>query len=285
MADALAAEPTDRSAIVRTAADGQWQHDRFDHRIRLALPLLAAWTKKEYNIRYRQSVLGLAWSVIQPLAILAIFGGIMSGVLHVSSDGLPYISFAWAGLVPWTFVSSVLGLSVQSLILAMPIAGKVYFPREVVPLAQVCAFAIDLAIGTAILVVIVLSQGVGLSWTIVALVLIDAVIAAWVGAFAVFAATVAVFIRDLRFVVPLLLQLLFIGTPIMYSATLFPHRFAWINNINPVAVAVTSTRRVVLLHTWPVWHVLLAQAVAALVALWLAIAYLRSVEPRLVDVA
>ncbi len=285
MSEAVDLASKDGAGAVRTAADGRWEHDRIGRRVRLALPLLAAWAKKEYNIRYRQSLLGIAWSVIQPLAILAIFGGIMAGVLHVSSDGKPYISFAWAGLVPWTFVSSVLLITVQSLIGAMPVAGKVYFPREIVPLAQVCAFAIDLLIGTSILIVIVLAQGLGLSVTIFALVPVDLMIIAWVAAFATFSATVAVFIRDLRFVVPLLMQLLFIGTPIMYSATLFPARFRWINDINPLAVAVTSTRRVAVLHAWPQWDLLLAQAAVAVAALWLAISYVRAVEPRLVDVA
>lgn len=271
--------------MVRTAVDGRWEHDGVARRIRVALPLLAAWTKKEYNIRYRQSLLGIAWSVVQPLAILAIFGGIMAGVLHVSSDGKPYVSFAWAGLVPWTFVSSVLVLTVQSLIGAMPVAGKVYFPREVVPLAQVCAFAIDLLIGTAILIVIVLAQGLGLSLTVLSLIPIDIVIIAWVAAFAMFTSALAVFIRDIRFVVPLLIQLLFIGTPIMYSASLFPDRYRWINDVNPLAVAVTSTRRAAVFDAWPVWHVLAEQVVVAAVALWLAMAYIRSVEPRLVDVA
>jgi lipopolysaccharide transport system permease protein len=271
--------------VVRTAVDGRWEHDGVARRIRVALPLLAAWTKKEYNIRYRQSLLGIAWSVVQPLAILAIFGGIMAGVLHVSSDGKPYVSFAWAGLVPWTFVSSVLVLTVQSLIGAMPVAGKVYFPREVVPLAQVCAFAIDLLIGTAILIVIVLAQGLGLSLTVLSLIPIDIVIIAWVAAFAMFTSALAVFIRDIRFVVPLLIQLLFIGTPIMYSASLFPDRYRWINDVNPLAVAVTSTRRAAVFDAWPVWHVLAEQVVVAAVALWLAMAYIRSVEPRLVDVA
>src|SRR5579862_886383 len=140
MSSAVPVDSGTSSVVVRMAVDGRWEHDRLDRRIRGALPLLRAWTRKEYNVRYRQSLLGLAWSVLQPLAILAIFGGIMSGVLHVGSDGVPYVSFAWAGLVPWTFVASVLAMMVQSLITAMPIAGKVYFPREIVPLAQVCAY-------------------------------------------------------------------------------------------------------------------------------------------------
>jgi len=192
----ITAPQSEPSEIVRAAADGRWEHDRLLDRLRGELPLLWAWTRKEYSVRYRQSVLGIAWSVVQPLATLAIFGGVMAKILHVSTNGVPYVSFAWSGLVPWTFTSAVMLITAQSLINAMPVAGKVYFPREIVPLAQVCAFAIDLLIGTAILVVIVAVQGIGISYHIVALVPIFAVLIIWVSAAATLVATVTVFLRD-----------------------------------------------------------------------------------------
>jgi lipopolysaccharide transport system permease protein len=247
-------------------------------------PLLLAWTRKEYSVRYRQSLLGLAWSLVQPVATLAIFGSIMAGVLKVSSDGLPYISFAYAGLVPWTFVSSVFLISAQSLLNANATLGKVYVPREVVPLAQVLAFAVDLGIGTALLIVIALAQGIGVSVTIVALVPIYLVLVCWVAAIATIVATLTVFIRDLRYVVPLAVQLLFIATPIMYSPQQFPHRAQWVNHVNPIAVVVQSVRDAMLTHVWPDWSDLLLHGLVAVLAFLAAVLYVRSVEPRIVDV-
>jgi lipopolysaccharide transport system permease protein len=272
------------AARVRSAAAGRWEHDRLRDRIRLAMPLLLAWSRKEYSVRYRQSLLGLAWSVVQPLAILAIFGGIMARVLHVSHDGLPYISFAYAGLVAWTFVSSVLLITAQSLIAASPVLGKVYFPREVVPLAQVFAFAIDLVIGTAILLVILRVQGISWSIHLIALLPIYLVLITWVATVSVLSATLTVFIRDLRYVMPLVVQLLFISSPIMYSPSQFPHSVAWINSVNPVAVLIGAIRDAALLHNWPDWSLVGPQAGVAVVGFVLVIAYVRSVEPRIVDV-
>jgi ABC-type polysaccharide/polyol phosphate export permease len=206
-------------------------------------------------------------------------------VLDVSTDGVPYVSFAWAGLVPWTFASAVMLITAQSLLNAMPVAGKVYFPREVVPLAQVCAFAIDLLIGTAILIVIVVVQGIGVSGYLVGLVPIFVVLVVWVAAAATMVASLTVFLRDLRYVVPLATQLVFIGTPIMYSASLFPHDVAWINSVNPVAVVVTATRAVTIEQTWPDWSTLLLQGAAAVAAFVAVLAYVRSVEPRMIDIA
>lgn len=276
--------PPAAAPLTREALDGRWARDGLMIRLRSILPLLAAWSRKEYSVRYRQSLLGVAWSVVQPLALLAIFGTILTRVLHVSSGGAPYISFAYAGLVPWTFVASVLQITTVAMLTAGPVITKVYFPREVIPLAQVLAFTMDLAIGSCILLVILLVQGVGLSWKLAATPVAFCVLIVWMSAAAIFLSTVTVFIRDLRFAMPLFVQLLFFGSPIMYPAQLLPPSVAWVNTVNPIAVVVTSVRATAIRHAWPAWTPLLLQGIAAACALALALAYLRSLEPRLVDV-
>lgn len=263
--------------------DGRWEHESLGSRLRGQVPLLIAWTRKEYQARYRQSALGLTWSVLQPLAILAGYGAVLGGVLKVSSDGYPYIAFAYAGLVPWSFLSSVLSTSPASLMGAGNVVGKVYFPREVVPLAQVLTFVIDLVIATALMLVILLATGVGISYTMLALIPIYAVLIVLASAAGVFLATLTVFVRDVRYGVPLVVQLLFIVSPIMYSASLIPQ--GWVNKVNPVAVLVTAVRDVSLRHTWPDWTLLGMHGLLYAVLFLAVIAYVRSVEPRIVDVA
>jgi ABC-type polysaccharide/polyol phosphate export permease len=116
------------------------------------------------------------------------------------------------------------------------------------------------------------------------LLIIDAVLLTWVAAVSVLGALTTVFVRDLRHALPLLVQLVFIGSPVMYSTTLLPHRLRWINSVNPIAVIVDATRDVALRHTWPRWDLLVAHGAVALALLAIAISYARSVEPRVVDV-
>ncbi|MFZ0665645.1 MAG: ABC transporter permease [Acidimicrobiales bacterium] len=269
---------------VRTAVDGRWEHDPLLRRVRTQLPLLAVWTRREFRVRYRQSALGITWSIVQPLATLAIFGIILRSVLHVSSEGYPYISFAYAGLVPWTFALNGIGTAVPSIMNAAPVAGKAYFPREVITIATVGVSAIDLAISTALFFIIIGIQGVGFSYHLIAMIPIFLVLAIIVLGLGIFLAVLTVFLRDLRYLVPLVLQLLFIATPIMYPPSLLKGKLAIFARINPFAAIVDAVRQVALAKQWPDWPLLGVHAAIGLVFLFVVLLYTRSVEPRLVDV-
>lgn len=270
---------------VRIARDGRWEGESLFGRIRRSLPLVGMWASREYRIRYRQSSLGLAWSVIQPLALLATFGVVLSLVLRVETEGFPYVTFTYAGLVLWTFISNAVSLGVASTLNAMPVLSKTYFAREVVPLAVVIASLVDLLIGSALLAILAVVQGVGLSVTFAGAVPISIVLGVYVASVAIFGGAFTVFVRDLRHALPVLIQVVFFASPVMYPASLVPEDWRWVNAVNPVAVVVESMRDVVLRHQWPDWALLGAHAAVASVLLIGAIAYTRSVEPRLVDVA
>lgn len=269
----------------RQAQDGRWHAESLWSRVRGELPLVAMWGAREYRIRYRQSALGFAWSIAQPLALLLTYGAVLSLVLHVGSEGFPYISFAYAGLVGWGFVANAISAGFPSTLNATSLTSKVYFPREVIPLAVIVASTVDLAIGTAILLGATIVQGVGLSVTAVAIIPLDLMLIAYVAAMAMVGGALTVFIRDLRHVLPVALQVFFFATPIMYPASVVPEGWRWVNQLNPVAVVVESTRDAVLRHVWPDWRALAIHGLVALVAMVLAVAYTRSVEPRLVDLA
>ena len=128
-------------------------------------------------------------------------------------------------------------------------------------------------------------QGISLSITLVALPLVLAVLVAFTVALTLFLCATAVFLRDLTYVVPLLSQTLFLGTPIMYPASQTPERIAWVNTVNPLAVVVEATRDCVLRHQWPNGSLLVVQLLINASLALLALRYVRALEPRMADVA
>lgn len=263
----------------RVSDDTIWQ------RLGGEMPLLRLWASREFSARYRQSVLDIAWSVIQPAATLAIYGVLLVTAFHVSGDTLPYLSFAWAGMCIWAFMSNAIGMAVPGLSDASGAMSKTYFPREIIPLAVVGAAVMDLVVQTAILVVIAIIQGVGVDRHIVALLAVYAVAAVWTAALCVLWSALAAFIRDVRHATGLILQAFFFASPIMYPVTRFPPHFAWTAHWNPVAILVEATRDAALRHRWPAWSLLGMLALVGLVLLAVAITYVRSVESRMVDLA
>jgi lipopolysaccharide transport system permease protein len=162
--------------------------------------------------------------------------------------------------------------------------GRVWFPREIIPLAPVVAGLIDLAVAGAILVVIVIAQGVGISVHAVSLPLALAVLLVWAAAVSVFCATVTIFLRDMATIVGLALRLLFIATPVMYPENAVPEHLRWINAVNPFCAVVTNTRASLLSHVWPNWELLGFHLVIGCLFLAGSLWYLRAVERRMVDV-
>ncbi len=247
-------------------------------------PLLRMYSVRSLRLRFRQSALGLSWTIFQPIAILAIYGFVFTRFLNVTGGGLPYLSVAWAGLTVWMFIQAGVQGGTVALLGDAWIISKVWFPREVVPMAPVAAGLVDLAVALVLLLVIVIVQGVGLSYQIVALPLVLAVIVIWVMAVTMFAATITVFFRDMATIIALGLRLAFIATPVMYPQSQMPPQYNWLAEINPITVVINGVRDTVLMHTWPSWKLLAAQALLGSALLFVALRYLRAVERRMVDI-
>ena len=249
------------------------------------LALITTWARRERRVRYRQTWLATYWALLYPAATLVMYGWFFSVVLHVRGDGLPYLAFAFAGIVPWTFLAGAAISASSSILQAVRTISSMSFRREVIPLGAMTSNMTELAIGAAVLAALAVVQGIGLSVTVVALLLVATVLLLWVGALCLLLATTTVFLRDVGHGGPLLLQLGFILTPVMYPTSLLPERFDWLSTINPMAVIVEATRDVVLRHVWPSWWLLAIHALAGAGALALSLAYCRSVEVRFAEVA
>lgn len=253
-------------------------------RFRRALPLLVTLTVREYRARYRQSLLDLGWSLLTPVTFLIVYGIIFSVAFKVDGEGAPYLAFVWAGLVIWSVFSAGLSMGSMALLSNADLMSKVYFPREVLPLAMVGTALIDLAISLVVLVGIVAVQIRSVSVTAVATIPVIAVIVVWTAALAIITGAVTVFVRDVAQLVQLFLRLAIFATPVMYGPAVLPSSLHFLLWANPVAVCITGLRDATLYQVWPDWTLLGAQGLAGLALLVLAVAYTRSVELRMIDV-
>jgi lipopolysaccharide transport system permease protein len=213
--------------------------------------LLWLWTAREIRVRYKQSMLGVAWAIVQPLTLTIVFTLVFSQLVRVDTGGVPYPIFAYAALVPWTFFATSLSFGIPSLVNNLNLVTKIYFPREVLPLASVCAALLDYAIASLIfggmLVVYRIWPGAHLLW-VVPLLLVQAILTIGI---TLLGSAVIVFFRDVRFVVPLLTQLWMYATPIIYPVDLVPERLRPYYFVNPMAGIIDGYRRVLVMGQPP----------------------------------
>lgn len=240
--------------------------------------------KRDFTVQYRQSLLGAAWPLVQTLLLLGIYGVIFTSVLDVESPRGSYLVFALCGLAPWAFLASAIQRGVVSLTNAAPIIQQVHFPRVLVPLASTGVTLIDLGISTALLLVVQLVTARTMPLSVLALVPIYIGFAALVAGVCVVGAVIGVLVRDLRFAVPLVLQVGFIATPVMYPASLVPEERRWLYDLNPMARTIDAVRAAVLEGRWPSPGLLAGLLVTGFAVLFAALVYASFVEDRLVDV-
>jgi lipopolysaccharide transport system permease protein len=262
---------------------GKGSHESIVRRLRGELPLLWLWTSRELRARYRQSWLRAGWTVIQPVVLLMTYGWVLTAVLDVGDDRIPYLTFAWAGLGPFIFIQQALGAGVGSIQQSRHIITKVYFPREILPLSAVGTAFVDLVVMTAILVVLAWVQIGPPTIHLLAIVVVDAVLVTWMAALTMLAASAAVFRRDVIHVMPLVLRVLFIISPVMYATSLLEERAPAFVSWNPLTVTIEATRDVVTRHVWPDWLLLGVHGAVGVVLFLVAMMVMRSFERRMSD--
>jgi lipopolysaccharide transport system permease protein len=197
---------------------------------------------RDVKVRYKQTVLGAAWAILQPFLTMVVFTLFFGRLAKVPSDGIPYPIFAYAGLLPWTFFSNAITASSNSLVGNASLITKVYFPRMVIPAAAVGAGLVDLAIAALILVVMMAYYGFGLGWSalmLIPLVLLTALLALGVG---MWMSGLNVKYRDVRYALPFCVQLWMYATPIIYPISFIPERWRWVLVLNPLTGIIDGYR-------------------------------------------
>lgn len=237
-----------------------------------------------FKVRYRQSLLGIAWAVVQPLSLMLIYTVIFSRVAHVGSEGSPYALFAYCALLPWTYFSTALSTATNSLVSHFNLVTKVYFPREILPLTYVCAALIDFIVAGTVLGGLMLYYHVPL--TPLALYAIPIVVVLTLFAIAVSLVLCAVQVRyrDVGVAMPLILQLWMFGTPVVYPLSVVPARWQTLYALNPMAGVIESFRRVIVQGEPPAFAALAVSAIVSAVLLPIAFAYFKHVEATVADV-
>jgi lipopolysaccharide transport system permease protein len=240
-------------------------------------------TTRDIKVRYKQTALGAGWAIIRPVTTMAIFSVIFGRLAKLPSDGFPYPVFVYAALLPWTFFADAIGKSGGSLVGSAHLVGKVYFPRLIIPLSSVGAGLVDLAISTAILLLLMSYFGVGPSWNLLAApLLLLAVIFTALG-FGTVLSALTVAYRDFTHLTPFLIQIWMYVTPVIYPTSLVPARWHWLLYLNPMAGLIEGFRAAFLAKPFD----LAALTVSFLVALAFfaaGVAYFEKVERRFADI-
>jgi lipopolysaccharide transport system permease protein len=216
---------------------------------------------REIKVRYKQTLVGAAWAVIQPLSLMLLFTVIFSHFVHMPSDGIPYPIFSFSALLPWTFFSTALSFSVSSLVGNANLITKVYFPREIFPLASVLSAAIDYGIGMAVFIGMMILYRVPFTVTFLYLFPLLIVQIIFTIAIALFFAALNVYYRDVRNALPLIIQLWMFASPIIYPISVVPDSYRAFYLLNPMAVLIDGYRKAILQGTTPSLPYLVVAAV------------------------
>lgn len=239
---------------------------------------------RDIRVRYKQTVLGASWAIIQPLFTMVVFSLFFGRLAQIPSDGIPYPLFSFAALVPWNFFATGLTQSSDSLVTNANLIKKVYFPRLVIPLSTVMAGGMDFLIAFGVLVLMTVGWGVPLTarmaW-IPLFVLLAFVTALGVG---LWLSALNVQYRDVRYTVPFLVQMWMFSTPIAYPSSLLPPQWRVVYGLNPMTGVVEGFRWAMLGADTQPGPMIAASAAAAMLILIGGALYFRRTEKRFADV-
>ncbi len=245
--------------------------------------LLSLWTGREIRARYKQSALGVAWAVIQPLVLTIVFTLVFSRLMRVDTGGVPYPVFAYSALVPWTFFATSLSFAIPSLVNNLNLVGKIYFPREILPLASIGAAMLDFAMAGLVFLGMMLIYQIPLTLNVlwvIPLLLVQTILTVGV---TLFGAALIVFFRDVRFVIPLLTQVWMYASPVIYPATMIPPQWQTLYFLNPMAGIIAGYRSALVLGEMPNMPALLLATIISAVLLLIGYVTFKRTEPLFAD--
>jgi lipopolysaccharide transport system permease protein len=246
--------------------------------------LLWSWVVRDIKVRYKQSLLGIAWSILQPLSTTLLFAVIFSYFVEVDTGGVPYLVFYYSAMLPWTFLSSSISFGTSALVSNMNLVTKIYFPREILPIAAVAASFVDFLVASIIFVIMMIVYQVPVGWNILLIPLLVVTQILLTLGIVLVASALMVFYRDIRFIVPLGLQLWLYLSPIIYPVNQVPERWRGLYMLNPMAGLIDSYRRVILTSQLPETSYLLPAAGISLSIFLAAYWYFKRAEAVFADI-
>jgi len=246
--------------------------------------LLYFLTWRDIKVRYKQTALGAAWAIIQPVMTMVVFSLFFGKLGKIPSDGVPYPIFAYAALVPWFFFSNSVASGTLSLITYRNIVTKTYYPREIVPLAQVCSRLIDFFAASVFYAGFMAYYRVSLGpWALMTPVFFALLILFTVG-FTLATSAINVFYRDVNPVVQIALQLWLYLTPVAYPLSKISSRFRWVFVLNPLTAIVEGFRSSLVFGRAPDWNIVSVSAALTLVLFAAAFVMFKRMDKYFADV-
>lgn len=240
-------------------------------------------TWRDVKVRYKQTLLGAAWAILQPLLTMIIFTLLFGRLAGIKSDGVPYPIFAYSGLLIWTFFANSVTNSGNSLVGSANLITKIYFPRMIIPGAAVAAGLVDLGLASLVLVVLMLYYQVPIGGGILMippLLFLTTLLALGVG---MWLSALNVKYRDVRHAIPFLIQLWMFASPVIYPASILPARWRWVLELNPLT-GIIENFRVALFGGRFGWTSLsVSTAVTLIILVWSAYSF-RRVEKTFADI-
>jgi lipopolysaccharide transport system permease protein len=238
---------------------------------------------RDLKVRYRQTLIGAAWAVFQPLMLMIVFTLFLGILIRVPSDGIPYPLFAYTGILLWLFFASAVISGSGSLVGNANLITKVYFPRMVIPIAAVGARLVDLTIAAVIFVGLTVYYGVQITWGIFMLPVILALVVLLALGIGIWASAVNVKYRDVGVVLPVMIQLGMYASPVIYPLSLIPEQWRWLYSLNPL-VGIITNFRAALFGSGFNWTTLGISALITLVVLVYAAHAFRRMEKSFADI-
>lgn len=213
--------------------------------------LLWALTLREIKVRYKQTLLGASWAILQPAALAVIFSIIFGFFLRVESGDIPFLVFYYSSLLPWTFFSNAVSAGAFSVVNNSSLVTKVYFPREILPLASIGSAFFDLVAAAVVFVFLIVFYKISFTYSLLFLLIIVPAILIFATGISLILSAVNVIYRDVRFVIPLILQIWLFASPIIYSIDKIPDQIRKIYIFNPLAPLINSFREVTIVGKNP----------------------------------
>jgi len=206
--------------------------------------LLMVFIWREFLIRYKQSLIGVLWAIIQPVSMMLLFVLVFGYILKTTRTDYPYVLFFFSGILPWTFFSGATNFSINSLSGNFNLITKIYFPREIIPLSGVAINFIDYLIGFVVYFILILGYGIHLTWNFLWIFPLILMLILYTTAFGYLLAALNVYYRDVKLASNFIIQFLFFSTPVIYSVDHVETSLKLLLFMNPLTYIIENMRRV-----------------------------------------
>lgn len=278
----MAANRIASDQITVIEAENRWQWIDF-REVWAYRELLLALAQRDVKVRYKQTVLGVVWAVLQPVATMLLFSVVFGVLMAVPSDGVPYPVFVYAALLPWTLFAGSVTTASTSLVTSQQLISKVYFPRIIVPVSSVGVALVDFVMSALVLVAMMIFYGLPVGPGLLALpLLVAALIVTALGVGTLLSALTVTY-RDFRYVTTFLVQFWMFATPVLYPASIVPEKWRVLLFLNPMAGLIEGFRAAFFDRPFDV-ESLTVSAVSSAVILLVGMKYFASTERRFADI-